>query len=72
LNEAALWAVGRLLDRAQAHGASNPEHYLFPAFRYRHTKTGCAGHDPTKPYEDMADGLEIIEESGGTTDLALS
>jgi integrase len=49
LNETALWAVSRLVDRAQALGASDPEHYLFPAFRFRHTKTGNSGgtgHDP--------------------------
>jgi integrase len=50
LNETALWAVSRLVDRAQKLGASQPEHYLFPAFRYRRTKAGSVGgtgHDPT-------------------------
>jgi len=53
LNETAAWAVARLLDRARLLRASEPEHYLFPAFKFRHTKTVCqaagAGYDPTSP-----------------------
>ena len=31
LNSTARWTVARLLERAQSLGASDPEHYLFPA-----------------------------------------
>jgi integrase len=39
LNEAALWALARLLERARLLGAVEPQHFLFPAFRYRYTKS---------------------------------
>ncbi len=38
LNDAALWACVRLLERAQKLGATDPNHYLFPAAMFRHTK----------------------------------
>jgi integrase len=44
LNQAANEAVTRLYLRAQAHGASEPSHYLLPAELSRHTKKG----DPLK------------------------
>lgn len=50
LNDAALWGCARLLERAHALGATEPEHFLFPAFRYKRTKTETAprgtGYDP--------------------------
>lgn len=51
LNPAAMWAFARLLDRAHALGSTAPEHFLFPAFRYRKTKdVNCGtGYDPTNP-----------------------
>jgi len=38
LNDTALWACARLLERAEKLGASEPTHYLFPAAMFRHTK----------------------------------
>jgi integrase len=53
LNGAALWAFARLLERANALGSTEPEHCLFPAFRYRKTKEAPAsrgtGYDPLRP-----------------------
>jgi integrase len=51
LNDGAMWAFVRLLERAAALGSSNPQHFLFPRFLYRETKTAAhgAGYDPTRP-----------------------
>jgi integrase len=52
LNSAALWGCARLLERANALGSIKPEHFLFPAFQYRRTKTTAArgtGYEPTRP-----------------------
>jgi integrase len=51
LNDAAMWAFVRLLERANALGAVAPDHFLFPYFVYRKTKgssTG-SGYDPLRP-----------------------
>jgi integrase len=41
----------RLLERAQGLGAVQPDHFLFPRFRYRQTKGADhgTGYDPTRP-----------------------
>jgi integrase len=52
LNETASWAVARLLGRASMLGATQPDHYLFPAFKFKHTRDASAagaGFDPTSP-----------------------
>ena len=53
LNESATWAATRLLERAQLLGATEPNHFLFPAARFRHTQEGKnvagMGYDPTSP-----------------------
>ena len=56
LNDTALWACARLLERAEKLGASDPSHYLFPASMFRHTKKtdplkGATGFDFTKPMQ---------------------
>ena len=48
LNQAATWAACKLYMRAQAHGATEPDHYLLPADLSRHTKKT----DPLKGGED--------------------
>jgi integrase len=50
LNDAAMWAFARSLERANALGSIEPQHYLFPRFRYRETKTRNhgTGYDPTR------------------------
>jgi integrase len=51
LNSAAMWAFARLLERATALGSLTAEHFLFPRFLYRETKTAghATGYDPTRP-----------------------
>ncbi len=55
LNETALWACARLLERAEKLGASEPSHYLFPAALFRHTKKTDpmhgTGFDLAKPMQ---------------------
>jgi integrase len=50
LNPAAMWSFARLLERARAFGSVEPDHYLFPAFRYKRTKSEerGSGFDPTR------------------------
>jgi integrase len=49
-NDAARWAFARLLERANALGSVLPDHFVFPRFVYKATKTeaGAAGYDPTR------------------------
>ena len=51
LNDAAMWAFARLLERANALGSSEPEHFLFPRCLSRETKAANrgTGYDPTRP-----------------------
>jgi integrase len=52
LNSAATWAFARLLERANALGSIEPEHFLFPGFLYRKTKSVAprgTGYDPKRP-----------------------
>lgn len=49
LNQAARWAFARLLERAQALGSTEPEHFLLPAFNYRSKTPGHGtGYAPTR------------------------
>ena len=63
LNETATWALSRLLERAQLLGANEPEHYLLPAFRYKHTQEkqniSCVGYDVNRIIEWMAHRVEV-------------
>lgn len=51
LNGAAVWAFARLIERASALGSVERDHFLFPAFLYRKTKSELrgTGYDPTRP-----------------------
>ncbi len=50
LNETAIWAVARLMERARMLGAIEPEHYLFPArVRRGNPNRNPAGYDPSSP-----------------------
>lgn len=51
LNDGAMWSFARLLERAGALGSLQPDHFLFPRFAYKQTKTTApsSGHDPTRP-----------------------
>jgi len=50
LNSAAMWGFVRLVERAAALGSTEPEHFLFPACRFKLTKAGPpmsgTGYDP--------------------------
>jgi integrase len=57
LNSMACWAVARLRERANKIGATEPDHYLLPAYLYRHTKNGQSaglGFDPNRANGGMA------------------
>ena len=72
LNETAIWALGRLLERAQLLKATEPEHYLFPGFRYRHTKEANAlgaGYDPNKPMVSWRSGWRTLAKNAGLSGL---
>lgn len=53
LNESALWACARLLERAQKLGATQPDHYVIPSALYQHKRANDpvrgSGYDPTRP-----------------------
>lgn len=73
LNDAAVWALGKLRARAEALGASQPGHYLLPLALYRHTKTGapCAGtgFDPSQPMHDFRSGWRSLTAAAGLKGL---
>jgi integrase len=45
LNESALWAMKKLIERAKEKGATEPDHYLLP----HRARNGGQGFDPTRP-----------------------
>src|SRR6516165_7876974 len=73
MNDTALWVAARLLDRAALLGASDPEHYLLPAFLYRRTKQAasatCAGFDPTRPMKTWRTAWRSLREAAGVPTL---
>jgi hypothetical protein len=67
LNDAAMWGFARLLERANALGATEPEHFLLPRFRYRETKTAGhgTGYDPTRPQKTWRTAWRsLVKETG--------
>jgi integrase len=73
LNESALWALARLMERAQYLGATQPEHYIFPAARFRHTQEGKdvvgAGYDPTSPMRSWRTAWRSLTNAAGLRGL---
>jgi integrase len=72
LNNAAVWALTKLSERAKLLKANEPEHYLFPAFRCKHTKEGKAagsGYDPTKPMVSWRSGWRTLTTNAGLKGL---
>lgn len=51
LNDGGMWAFARALERATALGATSREHFLFPGFCFRNTKSTVrgTGYDPLRP-----------------------
>jgi len=72
LNDTATWSLTELFKRAQLLKASEPEHYLFPGFRYKHTKENTpigAGYDPTKPMVSWRSGWRTLTKRAGLAGL---
>ena len=73
LNNAAVWALTRLFQRAELLKAVEPDHFLFPAFRYKHTKEakpeGTAFYDPTKPMVSWRSGWRTLTLKAGLKGL---
>jgi integrase len=70
LNDLALWAVKRLLFRAELLGARSPEHYLLPADMSKHTKSadplrGYASFDPTRHQTSWQTAWEKLKKAAG-------
>ncbi len=72
LNTITAWALARLLERAALLGASDPTHYIFPAFRFRHTKemsVAGRGYDPTKPMKSWRSAWRALTRKAGLAGL---
>jgi integrase len=74
LNDAAVEALKQLLKRAALLKATEPEHYLFPGFLYKHTQEPGktpkgAGYDPTKPMVSWRTAWRSLTSNAGLPDL---
>jgi len=72
LNERATWAMVRLLERARLLGSVEPEHYLFPAASFRHTREGAArsaGFDPSVPMQTWRSAWRSVTRAAGLPGL---
>ena len=73
LNESALWASARLLERARKLGSTEPDHHLLPAAIFRHTKLGDgmkgSGFDPTKPMQSWRTAWRKLTTEAGLPGL---
>jgi integrase len=73
LNESALWACARLLERARKLGSTEPDHHLLPAALFRHTKVGDGmkgtGFDPTKPMQSWRTAWRNLTTKAGLPGL---
>jgi integrase len=70
LNELALWALKRLLKRAELLGATDPEHYLLPANLSKHTHEkdplhDRRGYDPTRHQTSWSTAWENLKAAAG-------
>jgi integrase len=73
LNDEAVRAFARLIDRANQLGSSEPNHYLFPAFWFRHTKTGSSarglGYDPIRHATSWRTAWRSLRKKAGIPKL---
>jgi integrase len=73
LNPTAAWAFARLIERAQLLGASDSEHFLFPAFLYRKTKVSNEarglGYDPTQHQKTWRTAWRTLTRAAGLKGL---
>jgi integrase len=70
LNELALWALKRLLKRAELLGATDPEHYLLPANLSKHTNKkdplhDRRGYDPSRHQTSWSTAWENLKAAAG-------
>jgi integrase len=72
LNGTATWALARLLERAVALGATAPDHYLLPAFRFRRTQeqsSAGTGFDPHSPMRSWRSAWRKLTKIAGLQGL---
>ena len=73
LNDLALWACARLLERAQKLGATEAEHYLLPAALYKHKRpedpVRRTGFDPTRPMNSWRTAWRSLTVAAGLAGL---
>jgi len=73
LNELALWACARLLERAQKLGSTQPDHHLMPAALYQHKRKNDpvrgTGYDPTRPMNTWRTAWRSLTVEAGLTGL---
>lgn len=73
LNDQAKWAAARLLERAAGLGSHLPEHYLFPAYRFRRTKgagpVAGTGYDPNAPMKGWRTAWRALTRKAGLPGL---
>ena len=70
LNAGACWAVRRLLERAVSLNCTNPEHFLLPLNRSKHTRPddprrGAKGYDPTTHQSSWASAWRSLRRKAG-------
>jgi integrase len=72
LNNAAVWALTKLLERAKLLNATNPDHFLFPAFVCKHTKEKKESesfYNPEKPMISWRSGWRTLTRNAGLKGL---
>jgi integrase len=73
LNDVALWAVRRLWDRAAVLGASDPTHYLLPAFlcgrNKKRASAGSMGFDVARPMKTWRTAWLSLRKAAGLPTL---
>jgi integrase len=73
LNESALSAAARLLERAQKLGATQPDHYVMPTALYQHKgekdPTRSSGYDPTVPMKTWRTAWRNLTSEAGLPGL---
>jgi len=73
LNETSVWTFKRLMERARLLNSTDPEHYVFPGFQYRHTREGKTvmgtGYDPKKPMVSWRTAWRTLTKKAGLDGL---
>lgn len=74
MNSLARWAIERLIERAELAGACEPEHFLLPKNRTKHTRPddpmkGTKGYDPTDHQSSWAFAWRALCKKAGLPGL---